>query len=256
LVQSDKIDQALEARMEMAQRISSLVLSLRKKVNIRVRQPLSRILLPTGNNAKQMQINLVKELILSETNVKQLEFAEEENTIIVKKVKPDFKALGPKFGKQMKEVAAAILQMSAAQINQLQQEGVISLEAFSAQILLEDVEIVTEDIPGWQVASDGPYTIALDTTITESLFSEGLARELINKIQSLRKTSGLEVTDHIHIFVKNHPLLTPAIESNKNYICAETLGDTLNISNGESFSGGVTVELNDEISTEINIAKI
>jgi isoleucyl-tRNA synthetase len=250
------IDTQLEERMEMAQKISSLVLSLRKKVNIRVRQPLSKILVPAIHTSMQVQLDKIKALILSETNVKALEYADEDNAVIVKRIKPDFKALGPRFGKQMKEVATAVQQMNAGQIRQLEQEGLVMIPMLNAEIRLEDVEISTEDIPGWQVAGEGRYTVALDITLTPSLIEEGLARELVNKIQGLRKNSGLEVTDRIGIIVKNHPALTSAIENNKIYICAETLGDSLELSNDDRVSGGFQVELTDEISTEISITKI
>lgn len=254
-VQHELIIPSLEQRMEMAQKISSLVLSLRKKVNIRVRQPLSRILVPAVSAELQQQLAKVQSLILSETNVKSLEFAGEENAVIVKKIKPDFKVLGPRFGKQMKAAAEAIQQMNPAQIRQLEQDHQIFLEALNDSIRLEDVEITAEDIPGWQVAADGSYTVALDTGITKELMEEGLARELVNKIQTLRKSSGLEVTDHIDIIVKNHPVLTPAIENNKNYICAETLGDSLNIAGDEAPSEGTMVELTEDIIAEIKIIK-
>jgi len=251
----DVIDVALEERMEMARQISSLVLSLRKKVNIRVRQPLSRILIPVAGEAMRGQLEKVKELILNETNVRSLEYAGEENAVIVKKAKADFKALGPKFGKQMKAVAEAIQSMDAAQINRLEKEGAIELAGFQPPILRDDVEITAQDIPGWQVAAEGMYTVALDTHLSKELLEEGLARELVNKIQAIRKNSGLEVTDRIDILVKNHPALNEAIESNKVYICAETLGDSLQISGVDSLSGGVEIELTDGVSTEIRIIK-
>jgi len=256
-VQSELIDEAAEERMEMAQRITSMVLSLRKKSNIRVRQPLSKIMVPVMDARIREQLEEVKLLILNETNVKHLEYVGEDAEMIVKKIRPDFKALGPKFGKMMKEAAARLQQFSAAEINELQRNGEIALVLNGETVMVSraDVEILTEDIPGWLVAAEGAYTVALDVTISEQLKEEGLARELVNKIQNLRKTTGLEVTDRIDIIVKNHPELTAAVENNKAYICAETLGNTLELLSIEQISGGVEVELTEELTTEIAISK-
>jgi isoleucyl-tRNA synthetase len=256
-VQNELIDEAAEERMEMAQRITSMVLSLRKKSNIRVRQPLSKIMVPVMDARIREQLEEVKLLILNETNVKHLEYVGEDAEMIVKKIRPDFKALGPKFGKMMKEAAARLQQFSAAEINELQRNGEIALVLNGETVMVSraDVEILTEDIPGWLVAAEGAYTVALDVTISEQLKEEGLARELVNKIQNLRKTTGLEVTDRIDIIVKNHPELTAAVENNKAYICAETLGNTLELLSIEQISGGVEVELTEELTTEIAISK-
>ena len=251
------IDEAAEERMEMAQRITSMVLSLRKKSNIRVRQPLSKIMVPVMDSRIREQLEEVKLLILNETNVKHLEYVGEDAAMIVKKIRPDFKALGPKFGKMMKEAAARLQQFSAAEINELQKNGEIALELNGEKVMVSrtDVEILTEDIPGWLVAAEGAYTVALDVTLDASLKEEGLARELVNKIQNLRKTSGLEVTDRIDIIVKNHPELTAAVENNKAYICAETLGNTLELSSVEEILGAVQVELTEELTTQLAITK-
>ena len=256
-VQTALIDEMAEERMEMAQRITSMVLSLRKKSNIRVRQPLSKIMVPVMDARIREQLEEVKLLILNETNVKELEYVGEDAEMIVKKIRPDFKALGPKFGKMMKEAAARLQQFSAAEINELQRNGEIALVLNGETVMVSraDVEILTEDIPGWLVAAEGAYTVALDVTISEQLKEEGLARELVNKIQNLRKTTGLEVTDRIDIIVKNHPELTAAVENNKAYICAETLGNTLELLSIEQISGGVEVELTEELTTEIAISK-
>jgi isoleucyl-tRNA synthetase len=189
--------------------------------------------------------------------VKHLEYVGEDAEMIVKKIRPDFKALGPKFGKMMKEAAARLQQFSAAEINELQRNGEIALVLNGETVMVSraDVEILTEDIPGWLVAAEGAYTVALDVTISEQLKEEGLARELVNKIQNLRKTTGLEVTDRIDIIVKNHPELTAAVENNKAYICAETLGNTLELLSIEQISDGVEVELTEELTTEIAISK-
>jgi len=252
------IDTELEERMEMAQRISSMILGLRKKVNIRVRQPLAKILIPALDPHIKTQLEGVKELILSETNVKQLEYIEADNDIIRKKIKPNYKMLGKKLGGKMKEFAELISKLEGDAINELQQKGAYNVTSSTGEsftITPEDVEISTEDIPGWLVGGEGKYTVALDISISEALLQEGLAREIVNKIQNLRKTTGLEITDRINIIVKNHPAITEAVENNKTYICAETLGDSLKIVNESVLSGGTEVELTDEISTEISITK-
>ncbi|MFM2285472.1 MAG: hypothetical protein RLZZ543_969 [Bacteroidota bacterium] len=258
VVNTSLIDSDLEERMELAQRYSSMILALRKKVNIRVRQPLQKIMVPVIDPHIKTQLEGVKDLILSETNVKELEYVGDDAGVIVKKIKPDFKALGPKFGKLMKSIAAVVNTLETPQINQLQRDGQLAITVEGSEVMLspEDVEIYTEDIPGWLVASEASYTVALDVTLSEALLEEGLARELVNKIQNLRKTSGLEVTDTIEIIVQNHPALTAAIENNKTYICAETLGASLTIVNDGAASGGSLVELTEDISTVIHISKL
>jgi isoleucyl-tRNA synthetase len=187
-----------------------------------------------------------------------MEYVGEESGVIRKRIKADFKALGPKFGKMMKGIAAGIAQMSSQDISALQRDGKFSLqiEGEPVEISNDDVEIFTDDIPGWLVASEGAHTVALDVNLSESLIEEGLARELVNKIQNLRKTSGLEVTDRIEIIVQNHPLITAAIENNKNYICAETLGESLKVVDAEIIDQGTGVELTEEISTVVAISKL
>jgi isoleucyl-tRNA synthetase len=251
------IDEAAEERMEIAQLITSMVLSLRKKSNIRVRQPLQKIMVPVLEPRIREQIEAVKSLVLGETNVKELEYVGDDATMIVKKIRPDFKALGPKFGKNMKEAAALLQGLGTAEINRFQQDGFYTLDVGgeAVQVLRSDVEILTDDIPGWLLATEGAYTVALDIQITPELLSEGLARELVNKIQNLRKSSGLEVTDRIEILVQNHPALIEAIESNKEYICAETLANSIEISNNQSLSGGQAVEITEEIHTAIALTK-
>lgn len=247
----------LEERMELAQHYTSMILGLRKKVNIRVRQPLAKVLVPVIDEKIKRQLDDVKALILAETNVKEIEYVGEESGVIKKRIKADFKVLGPKFGKLMKGIAAGIGRMNSHDINELQRNGNFHLDVEGEQIEIdiEDVEIVTDDIPGWLVASEGSYTVALDVNISESLLEEGLARELVNKIQNIRKTSGLEVTDRIEIIVQNHPALSAAIENNKTYICAETLGVSLSIVNDNKDSDGMPVEITDDISTVISISK-
>ncbi len=255
---TDLIDADLEERMELAQRYCSMILALRKKVNIRVRQPLQRIMVPIIDPRIQSQLDGVKDLILSETNVKELAYVGDDAGMIEKKIKPDFKVLGPKFGKLMKSIAAVVITFDSNQINALQRNGELAIEVEGETILLDsdDVEIFTEDIPGWLVASEGAHTVALDVTLSEELLEEGLARELVNKIQGIRKNSGLEVTDSIEIVIGFHPSLTKAIENNKSYICAETLGASLTIVNQDPSANGSVVEITDEISVAITISKL
>ena len=255
---TDLIDADLEERMELAQRYCSMILALRKKVNIRVRQPLQRIMVPIIDPRIQNQLNGVKDLILSETNVKELVYVGDDAGMIEKKIKPDFKVLGPKYGKLMKSIAAVVITFDSNQINTLQRMGelTIEVEGQTIQLHADDVEIFTEDIPGWLVASEGAHTVALDVTLSEELLEEGLARELVNKIQGIRKSSGLEVTDSIEIVIGFHPALTKAIENNKSYICAETLGASLTIVNQDPSANGSVVEITDEISVAITISKL
>src|ERR1700748_473322 len=199
------VNKALEERMQMAQDISSLVLSLRKKVSINVRQPLSKILLPILDKNFKSQVDQVKELILSETNIKDIEYITDAAGFIKKKVKPNFKALGAKVGKDMKAVAEEITNMGQDAITKLETEGSIHVLDTKYLILATDVEIIAEDVPGWQVANLGKLTVALDVTITDELKQEGISRELINRVQNLRKGKEFEVTDKINVRLANHP---------------------------------------------------
>jgi isoleucyl-tRNA synthetase len=221
------VNKALEQRMQMAQDISSLVLSLRKKVGINVRQPLSKILLPILDKHFKHQVEQVKELILSETNIKDIEYITDASGFIKKKVKPNFKALGTKVGKDMKLVAEAITNFGQEEITKLESEGSISILDTKYLILDTEVEIIAEDVPGWQVANLGKLTVALDVTITNELKQEGISRELINRIQNLRKEKEFEVTDRINVRLSSHPLINDAVNNNLTYICAEILADSL-----------------------------
>ena len=223
----DLVDSALEERMQLAQDISSLVLSLRKKVGINVRQPLGRILLPILDNNFKHQVELVKELILSETNIKEIEYITDTAGLIKKKVKPNFKALGQKVGKDMKTVAEAINNFTAQQIAALETDGEIAIANTPYTILVTDVEIIAEDVPGWQVANLGKLTVALDVNISDELKQEGISRELVNRIQNLRKGKDFEVTDKITVRLSDHPFINSAVKNNLSYICAEILADTL-----------------------------
>ncbi|MVZ65020.1 isoleucine--tRNA ligase [Sphingobacterium sp. DK4209] len=238
---SELVDKALEERMALAQDISSLALSLRKKSGINVRQPLGKILVPVLDNAFQEKVERVKDLILSETNIKDIEFITDTTGIIKKKIKPNFKALGAKVGKDMKTVAAAIQAMSAEQISELEINGNITLTGTEYVISSEDVEIIAEDVEGWQVANLGRLTVALDVHISPDLKDEGLARELINRIQNLRKDKGFEVTDRIVVTLSQNTEIQQAVENNFSYICTEILADALKIDN--SLAIGEPIEI-------------
>jgi isoleucyl-tRNA synthetase len=235
--QTDLVNAKLEERMQLAQDISSLVLSLRKKVGINVRQPLSKILLPILDKNFKSQVEQVKDLILSETNIKAIEYITDASGFIKKKVKPNFKALGAKVGKDMKAVAEAIGNLTQTDIEKLEKDGSIQLTINYSpltphySLLTNDVEIIAEDIPGWQVANLGKLTVALDVTITDELKEEGISRELINRVQNLRKTKGFEVTDRINVQLSDHPLISRALNNNLSYICAEILADSIVLDN-------------------------
>ena len=223
------VDKELENRMQTAQKICSLVLSLRKRNNLKVRQPLSRIMIPAKNAHQQAQIEAVKDLILSEVNVKAIDFLSKENNVLVKSIKANFKTLGPKFGAKMKAIAAAIASFSQEDIATIECEGRFNLTIGqeSVEIALSDVEIITQDIPGWVVANEDDLTVALDTTITESLRLEGISRELVNRIQNIRKEQGFDVTDNIIVEIEKQETLCEAAEAFRDYICSETLTQKL-----------------------------
>ena len=223
------VDKELENRMQTAQKICSLVLSLRKRNNLKVRQPLSRIMIPAKNAHQQAQIEAVKDLILSEVNVKAIDFLSKENNVLVKSIKANFKTLGPKFGAKMKVIATAIASFSQEDIATIECEGRFNLTIGqeSIEIALSDVEIITQDIPGWVVANEDDLTVALDTTITESLRLEGISRELVNRIQNIRKEQGFDVTDNIIVEIEKQETLCKAAEAFRDYICSETLTQKL-----------------------------
>jgi len=252
------IDKSLEERMELAQKISSMALSIRKKINIRVRQPLNKILLPIQEKHLQEQINLVKNLILSEVNVKELEYITDTTGILVKKIKPDFKKLGPRYGKLMKALAGKINELEQDGIARLEAEGELRFELKGEEVVinLDDVEIVSEDIPGWQVTNMGNLTVALDVAITPELRQEGIARELINRIQNLRKEKNFDVTDHIIVDLQKHQEFTEVIEKNISYICSEILARDFNVVDQIPKENRDFIELTDTISTWISIRKV
>jgi isoleucyl-tRNA synthetase len=225
------INKTLEDRILLAQTISSMILALRRKVNIKVRQPLQTIMIPVLNELQKDNIDAVKSLILNEVNVKELNFVDNASGILVKKVKPDFKKLGPRYGKIMKQLAASIQEMTQDDIALFEKQGVFSfdIEGQNSIIELDDVEIISEDIPGWLVANEGNITIALDVTVSEDLRKEGLARELVNRIQNIRKNSGYEITDRIIINVSGQPEMNKSIEAFNDYIKKQVLADELDV---------------------------
>jgi isoleucyl-tRNA synthetase len=252
-VEVDWIDQDLETAMQLAQDICSLVHSLRKGHKIKVRQPLSKVLIPVLSAETRRQIEQVSPIIMAEVNVKSVEFLDDDSGILKKKTKPNFKALGPKFGPQMKDVAAKIVAMTAYDIKALETNG--SLTIGEIEIQLTDVEILTEDIPGWLVATDYGITVALDVTITDELRQEGIARDVVNRIQNLRKDSGLEVTDKIRIHIlRNNDNLAEAILANEAYICTET--QALSLQLADQVADATEIEMDEyQLLVNIEVAK-
>jgi isoleucyl-tRNA synthetase len=252
------IDKNLEERMELAQKISSMVLSIRKKENIRVRQPLNHIQIPVLDDSYKAKIEAVKDLILSEVNVKNLDLVDESHTQIVKNLKLNFKTLGKKCGKNMKVVQAFANENVQAIISGIEKTGTFEMKFDTETIILEteDVEIIPVDIPGWKVANSGQLTVALDITITPELREEGLARELVNRIQNLRKDSNLDVTDRIDVKIQRNSAINSAINNNLDYICAEILASSLELVDTVEARNGSEVELDEEIKTLISITKL
>jgi isoleucyl-tRNA synthetase len=253
----DLIDKNLEERMELAQKISSMILSIRKKENIRVRQPLQKIQIPVLDDSFRKKIEAVKELILSEVNVKEIDFVDESQTQIVKNLKLNFKTLGKKCGKHMKAVQAYAAEHGTEIIRSIEKTGKYSVNVDGEAYLIEteDVEIIPVDIPGWKVANEGPLTVALDIVISDGLREEGLARELVNRIQTLRKDKDFDVTDRISVKIKSNNALDASVNNNLNYICSETLASSLEVVNELSSEHAVLVEVDGEIRTLISIAK-
>lgn len=223
------IDKELEERMQIAQDISSMTLALRRKVNIKVRQPLHTLLVSAVDEHQRAAVEAVQDIILNEVNVKELKFADAGSNILVKKVKPDFKKLGPRYGKVMKALAAAIQAMTQAEIATFERDGSFTfpIDGNACTVLTDDVEIISEDIPGWLVANEGRLTIALDITVTDELRREGLARELVNRLQNLRKSSGLEITDHIRVTLAPAEEMEGVLETYGDYIRRQVLADAI-----------------------------
>ena len=248
------IDKALEERMEAAQLISSLVLSLRKKANIRVRQPLSKIMIPVANEEMKAQIEKVSHLIKSEVNIKEIEFLSPDNNILVKNVKPNFKTLGKKYGKQMKQIQAYFTNMSQDEIHAFEKNGGthLDVDGVDVELTLEDALISTQDIPGWAVTSQDDLTVALDMTITDELMQEGLAREIVNRVQNLRKTGGFEVTDRIELLIEKNDKINDAVAKYGDYICNETLATITEV---DALEGVEAEELVEGVNVKLKIQK-
>ncbi|HET6769803.1 MAG TPA: class I tRNA ligase family protein, partial [Chitinophagaceae bacterium] len=252
------IDGGLEERMQLAQDASSLVLSLRKKQNIKVRQPLQKVLIPVLNGSMKEQLQKVEDLVKAEVNVKEIEYLDPDNTFISKKIKPNFVALGKKLGPKMKAVSALLGQFTQDQIRQLEKDGQYSLQVDNEDLILQasDVEITSEDIPGWLVASKGTLTVALDVTITKDLEHEGNAREFVNRIQKIRKESGFDLTDRIEVGVMAENGLKNSLAQFKDYICAEILADKLEFlsENSGIVPIAIGIEVND-IQLKVIVSK-
>ena len=240
------IDKDLEERMQMAQSISSMVLALRRKVNIKVRQPLQHLMIPVLDEHQRSALEAVKALVLNEVNVKEMRFVDNTEGILVKKIKPDFKKLGPRYGKIMKALAAAIQQMSQEDINAFEKAGTFTLKVDGVDAVIDraDVEIISEDIPGWLVANEGRLTVALDITVTEELKKEGLARELVNRIQNIRKSSGFDITNKVIIKIASATEMDGAIQSFREYISNQVLAKSIEITS-EPIANATTLDFED-----------
>ena len=256
-VDKNAIDLDLEERMNLAQSFSSMVLSLRKKYKIKVRQPLQKIMIPVLDAKFKVQVEAVKDLILSEVNVKDLQYLTDDSGVLVKKIKANFKVLGPKYQKQMKQIAAAVAKFNQADIATLERTNAFDLDIEGEKIILtlEDVEILSEDIPGWAVANEGRLTVALDMTISAELREEGIARELVNRVQNLRKDKDFELTDKISLKIKEVEGIVTAIQNNKVYICSEVLANEIEWVK-DIVKDGVEVEIEENLKTEISIEKL
>jgi isoleucyl-tRNA synthetase len=252
-----KINKALEQRMLYAQDISSMVLGLRRKESLKVRQPLKKIMIPVLDVQFQHQVEKIKDLVLSEVNVKEMEFLTDTTGVLVKKIKPNFKVLGPKYGKIMKQIAAFVNQMEQDDIAVMEKEGKVEAEIDGQALVLtlEDVEIMSEDIPGWLVASENGLTVALDIDITEELKQEGIAREFVNRIQNLRKDSGFDVTDKIILEIQKNDAINESVINFKDYIASQTLAEEINLVDLCNESEGKLVEIDNDVETYICVSK-
>ncbi len=251
------INETLEERMDIAQRITSMILGLRRKVSIKVRQPLNKIMVPVLEKGFQLKLDAVKSLVLNEVNVKEIEYIFETEGILVKKIKPDFKVLGPKYGKYMKLISAAVAQIDQAGISQFEKKRKFTIMAGDKEIVLDldDVEIASEDIPGWLVTNDGDITVALDITITPDLRSEGIARELVNRIQNIRKESDFDVTDKVDVIIEKHPVIVDAVEKFGDYISTQTLAEEIRIQDELTNNGSKKIDINEEIKVNIKVTR-
>ncbi len=253
-VDESVIDKNLEERMEMAQTISSMILGLRRKVSIKVRQPLQKIMVPSVSDDFAEQMAKVEQIIKTETNIKEIQILDDSSDFLVKKIKANFKVLGPRYGKIMKQVANAISLMSQKDIASLERNDnfVLNVEGQEVAITTADVEINSEDIPGWLVANEGKYTVALDINVTPELVEEGIAREFVNRIQNIRKDSNFDITDRIRVKIQSAAELDTAIDHYRNYICGQTLANSIEIV--DKVDGGTEIEVN-EVNVNISVVR-
>ena len=250
------INSDLEERMAIAQTVSSMILGLRRKVSIKVRQPLAKIMVPVTEKGFREKFEAVKDLILAEVNVKDVEYIDDTSSILVKRVKPDFKTLGPRYGKMMKEISKAVASMSQKDIASIETTGSHTLLIDGKEVILtrEDVGIISEDIPGWQVANEGKLTVALDVTVTDDLRYEGIAREFVNRIQNIRKESGFDVTDKITVLIEDNDLIREAVNRHAGYIGSQTLATKVAVVS--EFPGGNIKEVDiDDMNVRISVAR-
>jgi isoleucyl-tRNA synthetase len=252
------IDKDLEVKMDIAQNLSSMILGLRRKVNIKVRQPLRRIMIPVTDPVFMNHVEAIKHLVLNEVNVKELEYLKDTTGILVKKIRPNFKALGPRMGKLMKEVSMVVNGLGQEAINEFESMGSYEVKVGNEKIILsaEDVEITSEDIPGWLVASEGKLTVALDVNITQELKDEGIAREFVNRIQNIRKESGFEVTDKIFVEIQLHEEINKSVERFSSYIASQTLAKSVVLADMTDKSEAIAVDIDENLITYIRVSKI
>lgn len=250
------IDSDLEERMDIAQKISSMILGLRRKVNIKVRQPLAKIMVPVTEDSFRTKFEAVKNLILAEVNVKEVEYIDDTAGILVKRIKPNFKALGPRYGRLMKEISTTVSAMKQEEIISFESTGKTSftLDGTIVDLTLDDVEIISEDIPGLQVANEGRLTVALDVTVTDELRYEGIAREFVNRIQNIRKDSGFDVTDKITVLIEDHEVIREAVKRHSAYIGSQTLATSVSVTGTVSGSAVREIEI-DDILIRISVIK-
>ncbi|HEX7535021.1 MAG TPA: DUF5915 domain-containing protein [Syntrophales bacterium] len=250
------IDNALEERMDIAQKVSSMILGLRRKVSLRVRQPLARIMVPVPDKFFREKFEAVKDLILAEVNVREVEYIDDTASILVKKIKPNFKTLGPRYGKLMKEISNSIAALTPQEIVAFENNGNHSLTINGQPIVLttEDVEIISEDIPGWQVANEGKLTVALDTTVSDDLRYEGIAREFVNRIQNMRKENGYDVTDKITVQIEDLEFVREAVKRHASYIASQTLATEVKLTNDFAKEDVRDVEI-DEVVVKVVVRK-
>jgi len=251
------IDSNLEACMQLAQQTSSLILALRRKADKKVRQPLSKAVVPAQDETSYKQLLYIADLVKAEVNIKELEIipADADMDNLVKKIKPNFKTLGKKYGKQMKEIAQAMTGFGKAEIVEIEREGqyLLALPTGDVKLELEDVEIITEDMPGWLVANEGKLTVALDITVTDELLREGIARELVNRIQNIRKSNGYEIVDKIVVEIESREEIAEAVKEYANYIASQTLANSVVLV--DSLTNATELEFEDYV-VKINIQKV